>query len=111
MRGTARTNRLRNTRAPPPPPPPPLDDFAVSLLESGATLRIVYADGWTHRLAVRPPGPPLPAELFARRELEELLRAPVDVYVRRSAAEAQKTVAKQAKEHGRVTGCEAFDWE
>jgi hypothetical protein len=45
----------------------------------------------------------MPAELFARRELEELLRAPVDVYVRRSAAEAQKMVAKHEREHGKVT--------
>ena len=45
------------------------------------------------------------AELFARREMAELFRAPVDVYVRRSAAEAQKT-AKQEKEHGRVSRCD-----
>jgi len=46
----------------------------------------------------------MPVEIFVRRELEALLRAPVDVYNRRSAAEAQKMVAKQAKEHGRVMG-------
>jgi len=45
----------------------------------------------------------MPVEIFARRELEALLRAPVDVYVRRSAAETQKMVAKHEREHGKVT--------
>ena len=53
-------------------------DIAVSLLESGAKLRIIYADGWSHRLAAKQAqqGPLKSAELFARRELVALLFAP-----------------------------------
>ena len=110
-RGAARTNQpaAQHTpgAAPPPPPPPALDDLAVSLLESGAVLRLTYIDGWRHRLALRRPWQAVP-DFLARVQMAEFMALPADVYSRRSVSDAQKTVRGQVREHGRLVSCEAM---
>lgn len=95
------TARRARDRAPPPPPPPPLDDFAISLLEIGAVLRLTYIDGWTHRLALRRPWPAVP-DFLALVQMAEFMALPVDLYSRRSVADAQKTVWEQVRGHVRL---------
>ena len=88
-----------------PPPPPALDDLAVSLLESGAVLRLTYIDGWRHRLALRRPWQAVP-DFLASVQMAVFLALLVDVYSRKSVADAQKTVREQVRAHGRLVLCD-----
>jgi hypothetical protein len=75
--------------------------FAESAaLAAGHTVRVTYRDGFTHRLRLETPWPPMPA-IMMRFELVDLLRRPVDVYEGATVAEALKLVQSEARKHGR----------
>jgi hypothetical protein len=72
----------------------------AAALERGETVRVRYASGFTHRVRLEPPWPPMPA-MMLHRVWADLARRPRDVYVEATVAAVQAMLQGLAKRHGR----------
>ena len=61
-----------------------LDAATATALERGKTVRVRYASGFTHRVRLEPPWPPMLHHVWA-----DLTRRPRDVYVEATGAAVQ----------------------
>jgi hypothetical protein len=69
-------------------------------LEAGATVRIVYSSGYTHRLRLETPQPP-PSDYTLKHLLRELARLPADVLAEPSLQAAETLLQSSALKHGK----------
>ena len=69
-------------------------------LEAGATVRIVYSSGYTHRLRLETPQPP-PSGNTLEHLLRELARRPADVFAEPSLQAAETLLHGIAQRHGK----------
>jgi hypothetical protein len=76
-----------------------LDAAATAALEAGATVRIVYSSGYTHRLRLETPQPP-PSDYTLEHLLRELARLPADVVAEPSLQAAETLLQSTAQRHG-----------
>ena len=77
----------------------PLYASAAQALEAGATIRIVYSSGYTHRLCLEPQQP-APAGNTLPYLLRDLARRPVDVFAEATVPAAESLVQGVARRHG-----------
>ena len=76
-----------------------LDAATVAALQRGDTVRVTYATGFTHRLRVETPWPPMPA-IMLKTLLEDAVRRPRDIYAESSVAKAERLVQREAMRRG-----------
>ena len=80
-----------------------LDAAAAEALELGKTVRVAYADGYTHRLRLEPPSMGRRSSLASHTcqdLLSELVRRPVDVLAAADVGRAEALVRETAETHG-----------
>ncbi len=72
----------------------------AAALERGETVRVRYASGFTHRVRLEPPWPPMPT-IMLRHVWADLARRPRDMYVEATVAAVQVMLQRLSKQHGR----------
>ena len=76
-----------------------LDGATAAALQKGDTVRVTYASGFTHRLRVEKPWPPMPS-MMLNTLLEDAIRRPRDIYAESSVAKAERLVQREATRRG-----------
>jgi hypothetical protein len=84
-----------------------LDAATAAALERGETVRVRYASGFTHRVRLEPPWPPMPA-IMLHHVWADLARRPRDMYVEATVAAVQTLLQGLAKQHGRFEVLHSF---
>ena len=77
-----------------------LDPTTAAALEAGATVRVCYDTGYTHRLCLEPVQPP-PSGNTLKHLLEELARRPADVCAEPTVPAAETLLHGIAQRHGK----------
>ena len=79
-----------------------LDAATAAALERSESVRVRYASGFTHRVRLEPPWPPMPAiSRMLHHVWADLARRPRDMYVEATVAAVQTLLQGLAKQHGR----------
>ena len=76
-----------------------LDGATAAALQKGDTVRVTYASGFTHRLRVEKPWPPMPS-MMLKTVLDDACRQPWDIYAQPSVAKAERLVQREATRRG-----------
>jgi hypothetical protein len=83
-----------------------MDPASAAALKRKEIMRATYRDGFSHRLLLAEKLPPMPME-WQGAVFKYLTRHPIDVYLTTSVADAERVLARLAKQHGDWTLQEA----
>ena len=76
-----------------------IDPASAAALKRKEIMRATYRDGFSHRLLLEEKLPPMPME-WQGAVFKHLTRHPIDVYLTTSVADAERVLARLAKQHG-----------